>query len=122
MTEAAQSRLTLIAGSRDDCPPALYRRVKDAGAIGSHATALGAEPQRAFADIAHVPGETIDDDVTHELDRLRAAGVEQAVLVDLTRPDVGVPVVRMVVPGLEGWTDKVAPAVPGQRRRALRVR
>jgi len=120
LTEAAQSRLTLIAGSRDDCPPSLYRRVKDAGAIGSHTRALAARPQRAFEDVAHVPGETIDDDVAHELDRLRGAGIAQAILVDLTRPDVGVPVVRMVVPGLEGWTDKVAPAVPGPRRRALR--
>jgi ribosomal protein S12 methylthiotransferase accessory factor len=72
--------------------------------------------------VAHVPGETIDDDVAHELDRLRGAGIGQAILVDLTRPDVGVPVVRMVVPGLEGWTDKVAPAVAGPRRRALRER
>ena len=122
LTEAAQSRLTLIAGSRDDCPPALYRRVKDAGAIGSHTKALDAEAPRAFDDVADVPGASIDDDVTHALDRLRAAGIEQAILVDLTRPDVGVPVVRMVVPGLEGWTDKVAPAVPGPRRRALRDR
>jgi ribosomal protein S12 methylthiotransferase accessory factor len=120
LTEAAQSRLTLIAGSRDDCPPALYRRVKDAAAIGSHASALTARGSRAFEDVAHVPGASIDDDVTHELDRLRAAGIRQAILVDLTRPDVGVPVVRMVLPGLEGWTDKVAPAVAGPRRRALR--
>jgi len=120
LTEAAQSRLTLIAGSRDDCPPALYRRVKDAEAIESHARALAAEGLRAFEDVANVPGETIDDDVAHELDRLRSAGIGQAILVDLTRPDVGVPVVRLVVPGLEGWTDKVAPAVPGPRRRALR--
>jgi ribosomal protein S12 methylthiotransferase accessory factor len=59
-------------------------------------------------------------DARDVLDRLRGAGVEQAILVDLTRPDVAVPVVRMVVPGLEGWTDKVAAAVPGPRRRALR--
>src|SRR6187551_2597914 len=120
LTEAAQSRLTLIAGSRDDCGPDVYRRLRDAGAIGSHGRALAADGLRAFEDIANVSGESIDDDVAHGLDRLRSAGIGQAVLVDLTRPDVGVPVVRMVVPGLEGWTDKVAPAVPGPRRRALR--
>jgi ribosomal protein S12 methylthiotransferase accessory factor len=120
LTEAAQSRLTLVAGSRDDCPPALYRRVRDAGAIGSHVTALAAAGPSSFEDVANVGGASIDDDVAHELDRLRATGIPQAILVDLTRPDVGVPVVRMVVPGLEGWTDKVAPAVPGARRRALR--
>jgi ribosomal protein S12 methylthiotransferase accessory factor YcaO len=56
------------------------------------------------------------------LDRLRAAGVSRAILVDLTRPDVLVPVVRMVVPGLEGWVDKVESNTPGERRRALRER
>ncbi len=70
--------------------------------------------------MAHVPGTTIDADVAHELDRLRAAGVREAILVDLTRPEAAVPVVRMVVPGMEGWTDKVDANVPGARRRALR--
>ena len=58
--------------------------------------------------------------MTHELDRVRAVGVREAILVDLTRPEAQVPVVRMVVPGLEGWTDKVDANVPGARRRALR--
>ena len=58
--------------------------------------------------------------MTHELDRLRAVGVRQAILVDLTRPEARIPVVRMIVPGLEGWTDKVDANVPGERRRALR--
>jgi YcaO-like protein with predicted kinase domain len=120
LTEAAQSRLTLIAGSRDDAPPAYYRRVRDAGAIASHGARLGEQPSRSFPDVAHVPGDSIDADVTHVLDRLRAVGVSQAVLVDLTRPDVLVPVVRMVVPGLEGWVDKVESNTPGERRRALR--
>ena len=120
LTEAAQSRLTLIAGSRDDCPPAYYRRIRDGDAIGAHVARLDGGPGRDFADLAHLPAASVDADVAHELDRLRAAGIEQAILVDLTRPDVGVPVVRMVVPGLEGWTDKVAPAVPGPRRLALR--
>ena len=46
--------------------------------------------------------------------------MRQAVLVDLTRPELGIPVVRMVVPGLEGWTDKVDANVPGERRRVFR--
>ena len=63
-----------------------------------------------------MPGESIDVDVAHALDGLKAAGIGQAILLDLTRPDVRVPVVRMVVPGLEGWTDKVEAAIPGRRR------
>jgi YcaO-like protein with predicted kinase domain len=120
LTESAQSRLTLIAGSRDDCPPGHYRELRNLEAITAHVARLGATPGRSFAEVPDVPGESIDDDVAHELDRLRAVGVRQAILVDLTRPEARIPVVRMIVPGLEGWTDKVDPNVPGERRRALR--
>ena len=119
LTEAAQSRLTLIAGSRDDAPPAYYRRVRDARAIATHRTSTEEPASRSFAAVAHVPGDSIDADVAHVLDRIRAAGASRAILVDLTRPDVLVPVVRMVVPGLEGWVDKGARTVPGRRRQAL---
>lgn len=122
LAEAAQSRLTLIAGSRDDCPPDHYRQVRDVAAIATHVARLDGTCGRSFADAPHVEGTSIGEDVAHELDRLRAVGVRQAILVDLTRPDVRVPVVRMVVPGMEGWTDKVEPNVPGARRLALRER
>ena len=120
LTEAAQSRLTLIAGSRDDCPPGYYRRIRDAKTIATNAARLAEPAELSFADVAHVPAESIDADVAHELDRLKAVGVRQAILVDLARPDIGIPVVRMVVPGLEGWADKGEPVVAGQRRRAVR--
>lgn len=122
LTEAAQSRLTVIAGSRDDAPPDYYRRLRDPAALASQAARLRQEGTRSFADVADVPGASVDEDVTHVLERLKAVGVRQAVLVDLTRPDVQVPVVRMVVPGLEGWTEKAAANVPGTRRLALRER
>jgi ribosomal protein S12 methylthiotransferase accessory factor len=120
LTEAAQSRLTLIAGCRDDCPPAYCRRIRDGRAIATHVARLAEPAERSFADVAHGPAESIDADVAHELDHLKAAGVRQALLFDLTRPGIDVPVVRMVVPGLEGWADKAEPAVPGARRQALR--
>ena len=122
LTEAAQSRLTLIAGSRDDSPPAYYRRVRDPSVIATHVACLGEPAERSFAEVAHVAGESIDADVSNELDRLKAVGVRQAILVDLTRPEIGVPVVRLVVPGLEGFADKAAPVLPGERRLALRER
>ena len=68
LTEAAQSRLTVIAGSRDDCPPAYYRRIRDPGAIAMQLAPLGDPAERSFADAPHVPGESIDEDVAHELD------------------------------------------------------
>jgi ribosomal protein S12 methylthiotransferase accessory factor len=120
LTEAAQGRLTLIAGSRDDFTTGYYRYIKDADVLATHLARLDAAPTRSFTDVAHVPAATIDDDVANELDRLKAAGVRQAILVDLTRPELRIPVVRMVVPGLEGWTDKAEANVPGKRRLVLR--
>ena len=48
------------------------------------------------------------------LDQLTRAGLHEAAAVDLTRPEIGIPVLRVVVPGLEGPSD--APDyVPGRR-------
>jgi ribosomal protein S12 methylthiotransferase accessory factor len=122
LTEAAQARLTLISGSRDDLPPELYGAARRAEAIATHVSELDTDSGRPFTDVAHVPGATIDEDLTHELDRLRAVGVRRAILVDLTRPECEIPVVRMVVPGLEGWVDRPGGIVPGGRRQALLAR
>jgi ribosomal protein S12 methylthiotransferase accessory factor len=41
------------------------------------------------------------DDIEVVLDRLMNAGFEMAIVSDLTRPEVGVPVVRVIIPGME---------------------
>lgn len=119
LTEAAQSRLTMIAGSRDDLPPASYRRLRDRHVLGRHVRRLEKASQRSFADVAGHDAATVEEDVVHVLDRLRAVGIREGVVVELGRKDVGIPVVRVVVPGLEGWFDKAEPCVPGRRLRAL---
>jgi ribosomal protein S12 methylthiotransferase accessory factor len=121
LTEAAQSRLTMIAGSRDDLSSAYWRQVRDIQAIRTNVGRLDGRPGRSFRDVPDIPGDSIDDDVAHELDRLRAVGLQRAVLVNLTRSDIGVPVVRMVVPGLEEWVDKVEPNARGERALAVRA-
>ena len=103
LTEAAQVRLTVIAGARDDVFRAEYER-------GGHPDTLGrlrehlriSGPLRDYHDVPTFEGETFEADVAWELERLRAAGIEHAVMIDLTRPEFELPVVRVVVPGLEG--------------------
>jgi ribosomal protein S12 methylthiotransferase accessory factor len=51
-------------------------------------------------------------------ERLKGAGIRQAVTVDLTRPEFDLPVVRVVVPGLEG-SDHLPDYTPGARARVL---
>jgi len=40
-------------------------------------------------------------DLRWELERLRAAGITRVIAVDLTRPEFAIPVVKVVIPGLE---------------------
>jgi ribosomal protein S12 methylthiotransferase accessory factor len=40
-------------------------------------------------------------DIKFMISKLEEAGLERAVVVDLTREEIGVPVVRVIVPGLE---------------------
>ena len=122
LTEAAQSRLTVISGSRDDVARGDYERTRSPDVLRRDRALHGTVAiQRTLRDVPTFHGETINDDVIWELDRLRAAGVEQAVVVDLTRQDLRIPVVRAVVPGLEG-VKQMAGYVPGPRGRRVLAR
>jgi ribosomal protein S12 methylthiotransferase accessory factor len=61
--------------------------------------------------------ETFDADLAWELDHLRAVGIRRVVAIDLTRPELHIPVVRVVIPGLEG-PPLLANYLPGARVRA----
>jgi ribosomal protein S12 methylthiotransferase accessory factor len=54
--------------------------------------------------------------------RLGAVGIRQVVVVDLTKPDWGLPVVRVVIPGLEGCDEGEPGYLPGPRARVARER
>ena len=102
LTEAAQSRLTMISGSRDDVSHADYDRVRAPDAHARTQALIGDEkPVRRFGDIPSWQSESFTDDVVWELERLRAAGVEHVIAVDLTREEFQIPVIRIVIPGLE---------------------
>ena len=110
LTEAIQSRLTLITGSRDDLSLRDY-------ATGPFAPAPVIRPRRPFQavpDLSDLP--TFNDDLELICRRLEAVGIRQVIGVDLTRPEFGIPVVRVVVPGLEGPDDDPE-YVPGRRAR-----
>ena len=55
------------------------------------------------------------------LDALRAVGVERVIVVDLTRDDLGIPVVKVIVPDLEA-APFVTGYVEGERARVERSR
>ncbi|MGO8101717.1 YcaO-like family protein [Rhizobium leguminosarum] len=101
ITEAAQSRLTAIAGSRDDFSPRIYQRL-DRSAAMQQVVELCEDSgrMRSFQGRDHRPA-TIQDTIGHIADRLAATGIEQIVVVPFPHPALPVSVVRVVVPGLE---------------------
>ena len=119
LTEAAQSRLTVIAGSRDDLTRERYRRTQQAAVLIEHRRIAG---QSVHVDAAQLPSlttGTLDGDLGAALGRLAAAGFATVAVVDLSRWEIPAAVVRVIVPGLEGPTESPAYA-PGPRARAWR--
>jgi ribosomal protein S12 methylthiotransferase accessory factor len=103
LTEAAQNRLTYIAGIRDDLTPADYAETTGDEIVEALLDALaGAASPTAFRDAPDFAADDLADDLRHLLDRLASCGIARAIAVDLSRPEFAVPVVRLVVPGLEG--------------------
>jgi YcaO-like protein with predicted kinase domain len=102
MTEAAQTRLTYVAGIRDDLPPSDYMESAEEKIGAALLDAMSqAAAARSFRDAPSFDTDDVVEDVRLELKRLRAIGVDRVVAVDLTRPDFGIPVVRVLIPGLE---------------------
>jgi YcaO-like protein with predicted kinase domain len=119
LTEAAQSRLTAIAGSRDDEGRREYARVR-AGPTRQRLRALVSDTSHAHRDFHRAP--TIDhgsqeEDVAWILARLRRVGLDEVLVVDLSREGIDIPVVKVVIPGLEVSPD-MAGYTPGPRARA----
>jgi ribosomal protein S12 methylthiotransferase accessory factor len=102
LTEAAQSRTSCISGSRDDLFRTMYERAGSPEALAALRRRLAADTaRRDFRDVPTWEGETLDRDVAWELKRLEAAGIERVIVVDLTKPEFGLPVARVIIPGLE---------------------
>src|SRR5688572_13855150 len=119
LTEAAQARNTYIAGARDDYPAQLYSAAWRARRRTFCRRLLAsAQPRRLFTEVPNFESPSIEDDLRWMLARLRAAGIDQVVVVDLTREAIGVPVARVIVPGLEGMMeDEDSDYAPGPRAR-----
>jgi YcaO-like protein with predicted kinase domain len=115
LTEAAQTRLTYITGIRDDLFPSEYQEPPTADIVEALLDALRRETApRAFREVPTFAANDLGQDLCWELERLRSAGFTRVVVVDLTRSDLGIPVVRIVIPGLDGDI-KHPHYVPGSR-------
>jgi ribosomal protein S12 methylthiotransferase accessory factor len=122
LTEAAQARLTVISSSRDDLPRERYSQSRDLEFLRELRRQETAGPGvRCFSDVPDFESDDVAADVAFERDSLVARGFEHAIVVDLTRAEFSIPVVRAIVPGLEG-SREVPGWVPGKRGRDARER
>lgn len=104
ITEAVQGRVVYISGSRDD----LFRHnevhlrndVNDRAAIRMFEKMVPTVDARTRRSEAT---PTFEGDTLAALHKLKAAGLDQVIVVDLSRPDFPVNVVKVIVPGLEGY-------------------
>ena len=99
LTEAAQTRVAYIQGGREDLPDfAPTKGTPPAPTWNRWGHAV------SFGDIVSYEHPSVNDDVELIIERMRQSGFEQVVVVDITRADVGIPVVRVIAPRAEAWT------------------
>jgi ribosomal protein S12 methylthiotransferase accessory factor len=113
ITELAQTRAANIQGSRDD-----LRKINYVGENSEDKRSwqfMSSERKISLAEVNSYYNENILDDIRLILRQLKAVGLKKAIVVDLTVPWIGVPVVRAIVPGME--TFKFTKSVVGPRAR-----
>jgi len=102
LTEVAQSRLTQIHGAREDTVLAEMRKK-----IGyDRAKRINGYWYRDSGTVDYASiGSSDTDDFKQDIENIIAAldrqGLDRVIVVDLTREEIGIPVVRVIVPGLE---------------------
>ncbi|WP_042407643.1 YcaO-like family protein [Streptacidiphilus carbonis] len=102
LCEAAQSRLIVIAGSREDLDQESYRRQLSYRAAKERLELWsGNWPSVDFGDIPGLPAGTVADQLRETLGRMRAAGLPLVLARIMTAPQDPLSVVRVVVPGIE---------------------
>lgn len=99
VTEAIQSRLTYISGSRDDIPRHLYREPGRPHRRGEHPR-VSIQAERRFSDAPSLRARPFLTELRDLVGRVRSVTGMSPVAVDLTRPDFAIPVAFVVAPGL----------------------
>jgi ribosomal protein S12 methylthiotransferase accessory factor len=96
LTEAAQTRLTYIAGGRDDFFPIDYARATDIERLADEWERLAApcDDPAAFDDLPRCETTGLGEDLEALVE-----GLDQVIVVDVTHPVLRVPVVKVIVPG-----------------------
>ena len=119
ITEVAQSRTTHKHGMKINAQLQKtsrelgYEKIKEINHMW-----FGQNPRKIYLEeIDDCSTAYVLDDIEVVLGRLMNCGFDKVIAVDLTRPEIGVPAVRMIVPGLEVCT--MDPEREGGRLRGM---
>ena len=102
LTELAQSRLTIFQGVREDIDRVAARD----GLVDRPSQSLwfANGPLKSFAAVRSHRSHDILNDILFMSHQIESVGLNEVIAVDLTRSEVGFPVVKVIVPGLEHWS------------------
>lgn len=110
ITELSQTRAANIQGARDDFKKIkykendeIYKRKWQFMPASMLPIDRNLNKTILFSKIETYVHKDILEDIKFILKRLKKAGLKRAIIVDLTSPHVGIPVVRALVPGLETY-------------------
>ena len=131
ITEVAQSRLTQIHGAREDTTVAEFRtkigyeRTKRLNKYWFGASDVTGEGDIDFDGITSFESDDFLDDIGYMIRNLEGAGMDRVIVVDLTRSEIDVPVVRVIVPGLEVYamdSERIGTRCKDERKKNRRLR
>jgi ribosomal protein S12 methylthiotransferase accessory factor len=118
ITEVSQSRAANIQGSRDDLRKMKYDpQNSDENRSWQF---MVSSKKKAFTEVKSFYHEDILDDIKLILGKLKDKGFKNAIVVNLTNSRLQVPVVRIIVPGLE--TFKINKLAVGRRAQESAIR
>lgn len=110
LTEVAQSRCVDIQGVREDilqsheCAEEFEVHQRRVAVVDRSNWALGeSSSRRPFEEIESYCFDDLEMDLHFLMERLEAAGLSEAIVVDFTPGCVTHSVVRVIVPGIESW-------------------
>jgi len=117
LTEVAQSRATQIHGTREDTTRAVFMRKAGYERMKRINKHWFGESKGTIniSDIKNMAKKSFKDDIETSLNLLDKCGFDDVLYTDLTRPEIKIPVVRVVIPGMEVYS--VDPERVGKRLR-----
>jgi putative methanogenesis marker protein 1 len=103
LTEVAQSRATQIHGTREDTIRAVFMRKAGYERMKRINRHWFSESEKSIDlnDIKDISGKSFKEDIETSKNIITKCGFNDIIYVDLTRPEIKIPVVRVLIPGME---------------------